>query len=322
MARFSSCFFAFVLILFSFSCKKDILHFQKVQKLNGNTPNKLNHIRFIGGDICIAAGGIQFEQSDVTRSVDGGFNWSASSYADAPKEMFGMGVSPNGDIYLSGVDGDVLRSRDSGNTWKFHHIDNWLVYKGGSFPTPDTGIFVSTVLQRQCTITRIDSNFRIIDEQTFLFGINDIYMVDQNTGYIIGYGTVMKTTDRGNSWHFQEVKNDNFMAMDIHGNEIWMCGYNGSIYHTADGGASWSTLRNGNDITLRRYRMLSIVFSDQLHGWASCDDGRVIYSDDGGKHWAEYDRFCTTALRSIVICPNGDLLTVGDNGNVFRITPL
>jgi photosystem II stability/assembly factor-like uncharacterized protein len=314
-------YYILLLVIFMGSCKKDLLHWQKVQQLNSNTTSRLNHIQFLGSGICIIAGGVEFVQSEIVRSVDGGYNFTASSDTNAPKEMFGMGLSANGNIYLSGVDGDVLHSADSGKTWKYNRIPDFLVYYGGSFPTPDTGIFASTVLERQCTITRVDSNFNILDAQTFLFGINNIYMVSATTGYVIGYGTVMKTTDRGNNWIVQDVVGDNFMAMDIHGDEIWMCGYAGSVYHTTDGGAHWQKQRNGNDITLPRYDLLDIKFKDEQNGWAVCDDGKVLHSDDGGNHWEEYDRFTTNALRSIAICPNNDLLVAGDNGSIFRIVP-
>lgn len=312
-----------LLFCFTFfaSCKKDLLHLQHVQQLASNTTDILDNVRFINDSIAIAAGGGTFYTSAIVRSADGGYTWSASSNPDAPKEMYGMGISANHSIYLSGIDGDVLHSADNGITWKFNRIDNWLVYKGGYFASPDTGIFVSSVLQRQCTIARVDSDFKIIDEQTFLFGLNNMYMADQNNGYVIGYGTVMKTTDRGNTWNFQDVKGDNFTAMDMHGSEIWMCGANGGVYHTYDGGNKWEVLRNGNNITLPRYMLRSIVFKDAQYGWACGDNGILIYSNDGGSHWMEYDRFTTSNLRGITLCPNGDLLTAGDNGVLFRITP-
>jgi len=317
-------FYGFIVILIVAgigACKKDVLHWSRVQKLDPGTTERLNHVTFITPDICIAAGGIHFERSDISRSVDGGYTWSMTSVPDAPKEMYGMGISYDGSICISGVDGDVLRSHDSGKTWRFSRIENWNVYVGGAFATPDTGIFVSTVLQRQCTITRIDSNFHILDEQTYLFGLNNIYIVNSTTAYIIGYGAVMKTTDRGQNWHFQDVKGDNFMSMDIHGEEIWMCGFNGGVYHTRDGGENWERYRNGNDISLQRYNMLGVVFSNSRDGWICCDDGKVLHSDDGGRHWAEYDRFTTDALRSITICPNNDLLVAGDKGGMYRILP-
>ena len=232
-----------------------------------------------------------------------------------------MGISPNGTIYLSGIDGWVLHSKDVGATWQHSHIDNWLVYKGGMFPTPDTGIFVSSVLQRECTITRVDAAFKTIDEQTFLFGLNNIYMVSSKVGYVIGYGVVMKTTDGGNTWQYLDVDGDNFTAMHIQGSEIWMCGSAGSIFHTTDAGANWQRLRNGNDLSRVRYMLRCILFTDNLHGWAAGEDGKVIYTRDGGHNWMEYKTFTTSTLRSIAKCPNGDLLMAGDRGALYRIVP-
>ncbi len=321
MLKYTQCIFIVIVVLCTGSCKKDLLHWQKVQQLTSNTTMRLNHIQFLGDNTCIIAGGTEFDQSAIVRSVDGGYTWNCYSDTNAKKEMFGMGLSPNGTIYLSGVDGDVLHSKDSGKTWQFNRINNWNMYFGGYFPTPDTGIFVSSVLQRQCTIARVDSNFNFIDQQTFLFGLNNIYMTTARTGYIIGYGTVMKTTNTGTTWNFQNVDNDNFTGMDIHGDEIWMCGFNGGIYHTTDGGNNWQRLRNGNDVTLPRYYLWDIVFKDEQNGWAVCDNGKVIRTDDGGQHWEEYDQFTTNALRSIAVCANGDLLVAGDNGSIFRIAP-
>lgn len=321
MVRYLNGIVCAIFILLIGSCKKDMLHVQHVQQLNSNTTSRLNNIHFIGGSTCIVAGGETFYSSVVVRSTDGGYTWSSNSYPDAPKEMYGMGVSPDGNIYLSGIDGDVLHSKDSGKTWQFDRINDWLVYFGGYFPSHDTGIFVSSVLQRQCTITRVTANFNIIDEKTYIFGLNNIYMPSPAVAYVIGYGTVMKTTDKGNTWNFQDVQGDDFTAMDIHGNEIWMCGANGSIYHTNNGGNKWDVLRNGNDITIPKYYLRSMVFKDELHGWACGDDGKLIATDDGGHHWAEYDRFTTNTLRSITLCPNGDLLVCGDNGALYRIKP-
>ncbi len=303
------------------SCKRDLLEFSEVRQLTSNTTVRLNNIRFLDDSICIIGGGSTFYQSVMLRSADGGYTWSADSSTEAPKEMYGMGMSPNGTLYLSGIDGCILRSSDKGRSWQFNRIFNWLVYRGGSFATPDTGIFISTVLQRQCTITRVDSNFKIIDEQTFLHGLNNMYMVDDHTGYVVGYGAVMKTTDRGNTWTYLPVDGDNFTAMDIHGNEIWMCGANGSIFHTTDAGKNWGRQRNGNDISVPRYMLRSILFTTPMHGWAVGDKGVVIYTRDGGNNWSEYKRFTTRTLRGIAAAPNGDLIVAGDEGTIYRITP-
>ena len=100
-----------------------------------------------------------------------------------------------------------------------------------------------------------------------------------------------------------------------------MCGSNGGIYHTYNGGNSWERFRNGNDISLPRYHLQSIIFKDNLNGWAVGESGKMIHTDDGGRHWEEYDQFTTSNLFSVAICPNGDLLVAGDGGALYRIIP-
>jgi photosystem II stability/assembly factor-like uncharacterized protein len=126
--RTSRLLFVVLIIALFTNCKKDLLYWQRVVQLNSNTTTRLNNIKFIGGNICIAAGGKTFYQSEIVRSMDGGYTWSSYSDSVAPKEMYGMGLSANGNIYLSGIDGDVLHSRDSGKTWRFNRINNWNVY--------------------------------------------------------------------------------------------------------------------------------------------------------------------------------------------------
>jgi photosystem II stability/assembly factor-like uncharacterized protein len=148
-----------------------------------------------------------------------------------------------------------------------------------------------------------------------------MYLTNDHTAYALGYGAVMKTTDRGNTWTYLPVDGDNFTAMDIHGNEIWMCGANGSIFHSTDAGNNWGRQRNGNDLSVRRYMLRSILFTTPMHGWAVGDKGVVIYTRDGGSNWSEYKRFTTHTLRAIAAAPNDDLIVVGDAGTIYRITP-
>ena len=304
------------------ACKKDLLHLKSVQPINSQTNCRINNIRFTDNKTALIAGGEIWSKTAVCRSTDGGFNWIADTSATVTglgKAMFGMDIAATGKIYLCGVDGDVLHSADNGISWTFNRIDNWLHYVGGTFTKPDTGIFVSTVLQRQCTITRVNSRFQILDTQTFLFGLNGLKMISPDTGYIFGYGTVMQTTNGGTTWNFQDVKGDNFTAMEVHGNEMWLCGSSGGIYHTWNGGGKWEQLRNGSDLMAKRYYLRCIVFKDSNNGWAAGDNGTLIHTDDGGRHWSEYDSFTTKCLRAICICPNGDLLVAGDDGVLFRI---
>ena len=314
-----------LLSLVAGGCKKDLLHLQRIQQLNSGTTNTLYRIHFTDANTCFISGGDTWTQTTVIQSGDGGFTFHSSTCPDATVAMQAFSLSSFGTMYMCGVKNKVISSKDTGKTWEQHDIPDYadfyegFNYTGIGYQSPDTGIAVSTHLQQAGIITTVDSNLNIISQTTLKMGLNDVYS-SRSCTYVIGYGGVLKSTDALN-WNFLNVKGDNFMAMDIHGDEIWMCGYIGCVYHSIDGGNNWERLRNGNDITIPHYNLMSIVFKDELNGWASCDDGRVIHTDDGGHHWEEYDRFTTNSLRSIVLCPNGDLLASGDNGALYRITP-
>ena len=87
-------------------------------------------------------------------------------------------------------------------------------------------------------------------------------------------------------------------------------------------GNHWQQYRNGNSLALPHYGLRCILFKDEHNGWAAGDGGKLIRTDDGGQHWAEYDQFTNSTIRSLAICPNGDLLAAGDEGILFRLTTL
>ena len=318
----SKSYIIFILIttLFFGACKKDLLHWQSVQELNSHTNSQLTNIHSLDGTTFIGAGGDIWSKSVIIRSTDGGYTWTCDSVPACMLEMYGMSIADNGTLYLSGFNGSVLISKDSGLTWQYKFLGNWLEYFGGTFVTPDTGIFISSVLMRQSTITRLNATFKKIDDQTYQFGLNNIYFTSQNTGFVLGYGTIMKTTNRGNTWQYLDVSGDNYTAMAVLNDDIWVCGSNGGIYRSTDAGNHWQCLRNGNDITHPHYSLRTIYFINPREGWAAGDDGKVIYTRDGGDHWSEFDRFTTSSIRCISPCPfTGDLLICGDNGRLFRV---
>lgn len=316
-----SALMALLAIFLVSSCKKDLLHWRKVVQLNTHTDSRLNHIRFLDGHVCLVTGGITFERAEVLRSTDGGYTFVNDLYPESGKEAKGFAVGADGTVYLCGTDGTVLHSKDQGKTFQFGRINTWQRYTGVAYPVPDTGVFVNTIVQEYGSIQQVDSNYNVIDEVTFKFGMNDIYMLNASTGYVIGYGAVLKTTDYRRSWHYLDVIGDNFTCLNILGPDMWLCGYNGGIYHSDDEGRHWSKMRNGNDITVPRYRLYSIAFADRLRGWAVGEQGKVIYTRDGGKHWAEYEHFTNSTLCCIAVCPDGTLLMGGDNGVLFRVIP-
>ncbi len=92
-----------------------------------------------------------------------------------------------------------------------------------------------------------------------------------------------------------------------------------SICVTHNGGRDWETLRNGADLTHAKYRLRDLVFTDAVHGYAVGEEGKVIYTDDGGHHWSELESFTEENLHGIARCPDGALIVCGEGGALWRI---
>ena len=56
----------------------------------------------------------------------------------------------------------------------------------------------------------------------------------------------------------------------------------GQVYSSSDGGNKWIMYRTKADRLLR-----AMYFKDSLHGLVAGDGGTILYTDDGGKTWAE-----------------------------------
>lgn len=116
----------------------------------------------------------------------------------------------------------------------------------------------------------------------------DIFFVDHNTGWLVGNGIVLKSTDGGNSW-IDQIINPQFKLTSCFFTDTltgWVIG--NVILHTTDGGLSWEPQHGP---VVGHYR--SINFSDSLNGWIAgkygspSHQGKLIRSSDGGKTWFE-----------------------------------
>lgn len=301
------------------ACKKGKLEWQKIEKIESHTGDRLNEVIFINNSEGYIVGGERFERATILKTTDGGNTWTANNYPDAGKGIYGISKAGNGKTYAVGYDGKVLTS-DNDTTWKFTQLAIWKELKDISYFSNNNGLIIGGVSFKYGYIFQVDENLQIKKWDSLKYELNDIAIANNTTAYVCGYGVVQKTTDGGITWTIQDAVNDNFTAMHMASeNEIWMCGIAGSIFHTTDGGNNWEKLRNGNSITLPKYKLLDIYFMDTQNGWAVGEDGLVVRTTDGGKKWSKYKDFTSSALRSITIAPDGSLIVVGDNGAIYKL---
>jgi hypothetical protein len=94
-------------------------------------------------------------------------------------------------------------------------------------------------------------------------------------------GDVQRSLDFGKTWHIVPVADGSpFRAISSIGNDVWVGGNAGALYHSPDAGQSWTKVASvsTDDITL-------IEFSDPQNGVLNTANGQVWNTSDGGRSW-------------------------------------
>jgi photosystem II stability/assembly factor-like uncharacterized protein len=113
--------------------------------------------------------------------------------------------------------------------------------------------------------------------------LNGIYMLPSGVGYAVGNtGTIVKTTDTGNSWTpltsgTTNTLNDVYFFDDNTGVAV---GDAGLVLRTTNGGSNWSTIV----VPSIGDRLLSVSFSG-TNGIVGAESQTILYSTDSGASW-------------------------------------
>jgi photosystem II stability/assembly factor-like uncharacterized protein len=185
---------------------------------------------------------------------------------------------------------ELLRTQDGGANWeniptpvgeikRVSFIDQrngWAVNKHGQiWRTSNGGESWNKISKLEA------SGFRFNTPQQILF-------VDESHGWVIETFSIWRTEDGGASWeicfsqnNFSEMKGQPTAGFFVNPLTGWVCGTNGEIYSTKDGGKKWQL-----QIVSRGTDFRSIYFVDEQTGWISgWPNGGIFYTDNGGKKW-------------------------------------
>lgn len=253
----------------------------------------------------------------LLKTTNGGINWGYQN--------FGTGKSLNTIKFVNSITGFiggaegylgvVLKTTNSGNNWQTVYNDS-LQLISMHFINPTTGwcagyygAFLKTTDAGNSWIKTA------ITTTPPLSYINDIYFINENTGFI-GSNGMYKTTNGGVNWYrvlinvtqsIQFIGNIGFAVTSAAGNlmkstntgENWISyptggSYRGDLFFintetgwvntsniirkTTNGGLNWSIQNtSSNSIAVS-----SIYFIDENHGWVVGDYGGIMRTTNGG----------------------------------------
>ena len=102
-------------------------------------------------------------------------------------------------------------------------------------------------------------------------------------------GKLQQSKDSGKTW--QQVLmpiNVTLRAFWALGNSVWAAGTSGSLFHFSDGGKNSVRVPIKTDEGEISQTVVSVSFSDELHGIITLENGQILQTSDGGKTWQRH----------------------------------
>ena len=95
----------------------------------------------------------------------------------------------------------------------------------------------------------------------------------------------------------------------------WICGNNGIILHSTDGGDNWIQQESGVSNSLKR-----IKFTDLQNGWAVGDSGIILHTTSGGSEWIVQHSDGGSVFRYLSIVGDSNIWVASPGRTMVRST--
>jgi photosystem II stability/assembly factor-like uncharacterized protein len=278
-------------------------------RMNTGNTSAINAVHFVNQ----LTGWLTGASSDIRKTTDGGATWIQQSS--------GVG-SGNNDIWFKdanngfviGNNGILRKTTNGGNTWQTITSGVTVTLRRIFFANNNLG-FVACGNGQILRTTDGGNTWNVIT--TGAGGINDIYFVDANTGYLSSSNILFKSVDGGLTWSpvntgaslpilriFFTDLNTGFLSVGGEG-----------IYKTTNAGLTWN-----NNTTLNGFydNFYAIYFTDANTGFIGGDLGKINKTVDGGLTWKNMITGLGTELFSVFATHKDTAYTGGKEGKIFK----
>lgn len=148
--------------------------------------------------------------------------------------------------------------------------------------------------------------------------LEDVEFINRYTGWATGFGTILKTTNGGLNWNYQNHPATNKSLYTIHPvneNVLYCVGWFETILKTTNGGENWIPLRNGPFGEGSSY--FACYFINENTGWVSGTGYKVWKTTNGGQ---TFDSIFISAsfIRDMYFKNENDGILCGQGGNVRK----
>lgn len=306
----------FPFLLLFLACSREQISLPRFQEIPLPVSADLSAVCFSDSLHGIISGGQAWASGFLLSSIDGGLTWAIDT--STQRKLEDVGFDPTGRAYACGQDASYFKE-PGGQHWQPIRIDfQWL--RALHFPSQHYGAMVSGEGFHS-------GQLRVFGPQFFWWQdtvhevigeLEAVWFADPRVILAVGAGWVIRSSDAGQSWERLMLTGDFFT--DVHfpdANTGYICGNNGSILKSVDGGLSWRYLREGGAAGRRNKGFRALWFSTVDTGWLLGDGGIFWHTENGGKTWKQVAEAPLDADYSDVFVLNGKGWATAKNGRFF-----
>ena len=277
------------------------------------SPDGLFGVAFVDEQTGTAVGGA----GTILHTKDGGQTWRAQT-SGTGLWLYGIAMADENNMMAVGgdfisFDRVIVGTTDGGGTWTDHTPPDLLVPMLG-VACQAAGVCTAVGMCGKIVHTENGgadwTTQREADCQNQL-ALEGVYFFDHENGIAVGLGTILRTSNGGTTWVYQQPPTDQplhgVMFADAH-NGFIAAGQEenvGTILHSPDGGATWEVQRDDLPTPVQ-----SVAFANANDGVAVTLGGEIYRTYDGGTTWA-LDKQTLTNLYGAVHKGNATAIVVG-----------
>ncbi len=215
------------------------------------------------------------DSSQILRSIDGSSDWEIFNVPDTSDRYRDIEFISNNNGFICADNGVLFYTQDGGQNWIDRSLSGDYNLRDMYFIDSNRGWIIDPMAR--IVLSTIDGgiswDFAVLGD-VYLFEPTSVYFVNDSIGYITTReGVILNSSDGGHSWVEYYVFPGGYNSQIYFINELEGWYRSASvIYHTYDGGLSWTERESIHSTQLQ-----CMFFLDN-QGWLGGNDGLVATS--------------------------------------------
>jgi len=228
--------------------------------------------------------------------------------------------------------GSIMVTNNGGNSWTDLHLYNdnhpsdlfFINNNIGWMACWDTRIYMTKDGGRTWGLMIEDTSGQTTTNMSILYSV---HFANESIGCAVGFSynmekgyspIVIKTIDGGINWEYQNVTQNGKVLFSVFYTDDttgWICGQQGYLIYTEDGGHNWiqKDLGTYSDFS-------SLFFIDSMHGWIAGSGGIIYRTVDAGENWVICDNPSYAQLLSVHFADSSNGYACGAGGTILKTT--